>query len=299
MDGYAMLREIADLGFEYAELSHGIRIVLVPGILRAVQEGVIKISSTHNFCPLPTGVVQPMPNLFEPSAPEHKEHDQWLRHTKRSIEFASQVNSKVLVCHLGSVRFFLFNPARKIRMYLRDNPGAGHSDDARYKTLVARSLAKLQKRKEVYWDQVQASIREVTEHAAKHGVTLGFENREKFEELPMDSDFPAFIGGFPASAPIGYWHDAGHADIKESMGMIDHKEHLTANAARLIGFHLHDVSAQGQDHQAIGKGHIDFKMVSSFWKPEHRLVIELSPRVSVDDVRASKERVEALVSNLG
>ena len=44
-----MAKEIASLGFEYAELSHGIRITLVPGILRAVEEGVIKITSTHNF----------------------------------------------------------------------------------------------------------------------------------------------------------------------------------------------------------------------------------------------------------
>ena len=35
-DGYAMLAEIRDMGFEYAELSHGTRIVLVPGILKAV-----------------------------------------------------------------------------------------------------------------------------------------------------------------------------------------------------------------------------------------------------------------------
>jgi len=48
-DGFAMAKEIASLGFEYAELSHGIRITLVPGILRAVEEGVIKITSTHNF----------------------------------------------------------------------------------------------------------------------------------------------------------------------------------------------------------------------------------------------------------
>ena len=38
-DGRAMLREIRDLGFEYAELSHGIRISLMPGILEAVSAG--------------------------------------------------------------------------------------------------------------------------------------------------------------------------------------------------------------------------------------------------------------------
>ena len=51
-----MLREIRDLGFDYAELSHGIRISLLPGIFEAVDAGEIKISSLHNFCPLPMGV---------------------------------------------------------------------------------------------------------------------------------------------------------------------------------------------------------------------------------------------------
>ena len=32
-----MLQEIRDLGFEYAELSHGIRLSLVPGIMDAVD----------------------------------------------------------------------------------------------------------------------------------------------------------------------------------------------------------------------------------------------------------------------
>jgi len=44
-----MLREIRELGFEYAELSHGTRISLLPGILEAVDAGEIKISSLHNF----------------------------------------------------------------------------------------------------------------------------------------------------------------------------------------------------------------------------------------------------------
>ena len=139
-----MLREIADLGFEYVELSHGIRITLVPGILEAVEEGVVKVTSTHNFCPLPTGVVQAAPNLFEPSAADFREHDQWLRHTKRSIDFAAQVHASALVCHLGSVTFFWFNPARNIRNYLRDHPAAGREPDEKaYQALLHKSLHKL------------------------------------------------------------------------------------------------------------------------------------------------------------
>ena len=67
-DGYAMIQEIRELGFKQTELSHGIRMSLVPGIVKAVDEGLIKISSTHNFCTLPPSVSHAAPNLFQPSA---------------------------------------------------------------------------------------------------------------------------------------------------------------------------------------------------------------------------------------
>ena len=137
-----MLREMADLGFDQVELSHGVRIVLVPGFLKAVEEGVNKVGSTPNFCPLPIGVVQAAPNLFEPSATDHKEHEQWVRHTKRSIDFAAQVRARVLVCHLGSVSFFWSSPARKLKKYLSGKPNAVCDGDLKYTALVAKALEK-------------------------------------------------------------------------------------------------------------------------------------------------------------
>jgi sugar phosphate isomerase/epimerase len=291
-----MLREMADLGFDQVELSHGVRIVLVPGILKAVEEGMIKVGSTHNFCPLPIGVVQAAPNLFEPSATDHKEHEQWVRHTKRSIDFAAQVRARVLVCHLGSVSFFWSSPARKLKKYLSGKPNAGRDGDPKYTAHVAKALEKLRKRMKPFWAQTQASVLEVFDYAAVKGVKLGFENREKFEELPLDADYADFVAGLPEGSPAGYWHDTGHADIKQTMGLLDHRVHLTKNAPRLIGFHLHDVSASGQDHQPIGSGQIDFKMVSEFWRPGQELVLELSPRVKPEDVLRSKENLEALLA---
>lgn len=291
-----MLREIADLGFTHAELSHGIRIVLLPGVIRAVEEGVIKISSTHNFCPLPTGITQSAPNLFEPSVSDHREHEQWLRHTKRSLDFAAQMKSQVLVLHLGSVKFFWLNPARKLKTFVRKHPTATVPEDKEYRALLKKSCEKLRGRMMPYWQQVQKSIEEVREYAVSRGIRLGFENREKFEELPLDDDFETLIAGIPQPHIAGYWHDTGHADIKQSMGMLEHALHLQKNAGRLLGFHLHDVTADGKDHQPIGAGRIDFKMVSGFWRPEHLLTLELSPRVKIEDVVSSKRRVEELIA---
>ncbi len=291
-----MLQEIADLGFTHAELSHGVRITLVPGILKAVEEGIIRISSTHNFCPLPTGVNTAAPNIFEPSSADYREHDQWLRYTKRSIDFAAQVGARVLVCHLGSVKFFWLNPTRRLEAYLDGHPGLNAAEDPAYRKLLEKSLAKLRKRMGPYWAQTQESVAEVFAHAQAKGVTLGFENREAFDELPLDDDYAEFLAGLPADAPVGYWHDTGHAEIKQSMGLLDHRGMLEKMGPRLIGFHLHDVSAEGRDHQEIGSGRIDFGMISRHWRPEHRLTIELSPRLTPAQVRASKERVEALIA---
>jgi hypothetical protein len=83
------------------------------------------------------------------------------------------------------------------------------------------------------------------------------------------------------------------------MGLLRHREHLAAMAPWTIGWHLHDVDAQGRDHQPLGAGHIDFGMVSEFWRPEHLLTLEFSPRVSPDEVRTSKARIEALLARRG
>jgi sugar phosphate isomerase/epimerase len=291
-----MLREMADLGFEYVELSHGIRITLVPGILKAVEEGVIKVASCHNFCPLPTGVMHAAPNLYVCSSVDARERDQWMRHSKRTLDFAAQVKARKVVMHLGSVEFFWFNPAGKVDAYVDAHPDADLAQDAAYQKLLAKSLARLKDRMPVYWANTRQGISELLPYAEQKGIMLGFENREKFEELPLDADHPGLITAMAKPGACGYWHDTGHAQIKQTMALLNHREHLEKNAPNAIGFHLHDVSAEGRDHQAIGSGRIDFDMVSSFWRPEHTLVIELSPRLTPEEVLASKARVEELVA---
>lgn len=290
-----MLKEMAGLGFSHVELSHGTRITLVPGILKAVEEGVVKIGTTHNFCPLPTGVTQAAPNLFEPSTPDGREHEQWVRQTKRSLDFSAQVEAKILVMHLGSVKFLFGSPGPKLEAYADKHPGVDLRKDPKYLTLRDKAVAKMRKRMPSYWERVKASIEEVRVYAQERGIRLGFENREDFQELPMDPDFQELLESIQKPHTGGYWHDTGHAHIKESFGLLEHRQQLEKNAANLLGFHLHDVSPEGQDHQPIGSGKIDFNMVSSFWKPHHILVLEFSPRLSTEDVVSSKAKVDSLL----
>lgn len=284
-----MISEMVDLGFKSVELSHGIRISLVPGILRALQEGLVTICSTHNFCPLPTGIVTPAPNLFMPSAGEIREREQWLRHTRRSIDFAAQVGAKAVVLHLGSVQFFWMNPARKLRKFIRSNPDLPLPNHEKYRAVLDRASDRLEQKIPGFWQRSKESLLEIIPYAAERGIRLGVENRERFEELPRDCDIGEVFDLPQADLTLGYWHDCGHAQLKEGLGVLVHEEQLRRFGERLLGLHVHDVNEKGQDHQAVGSGKINFEMISRHIQPHHCVVLELSPRLSKDDVLRSRQ----------
>ncbi len=137
--------------------------------------------------------------------------------------------------------------------------------------------------------RIIASYERAIPWAKERNVRLCLENREGMEEMPIDADYADFIDKLPEHEHVGYWHDTGHAQIKHQLGLLDHREHLTAMADRLTGFHLHDVTETGRDHQVPGTGTIDFKMIAEFVRPEHTLVLELSPRLTREEVLASPE----------
>ena len=296
-DGYAMLQEMADLGFEYVELSHGIRILLLPGILQAVEEGVIQVSSTHNFCPLPAGVLKAAPNLFEPSNTDPREHQQWLRQTKRSLDFARQVKARALVCHLGSVVFFWFNPGAKLRAYWEKHPGlVAAAEDKPYQRKLARALAKIRRRMPPYWARTQASVKEILGYAAEQGVSLGLENREKFEELPIDADFPEFLASLPAGAARRLLARHRPRPIEAAAG--DDRPPRASGEKRFAPDRIPPPRRQRRGRRPSGRG----QRPDRFQDGEHVLASgapadsrNSGPRATVDDVRASKERLEALI----
>lgn len=280
-----MLTEMRELGFTRVELSHGIRMDLVPGILQAIGEGLVEISSIHNFCPLPSSAQGAAPNLFEPSTPRKRERLLWERYTERSIEFAGQVRAKAMVIHSGSIPFRFRSP----RSVLEQLPSPENT--------TARDLAlqRLSRKSAKSVRRVRENFSLLAETATRVGIQVGIENREDVLEIPLDAAFPEFLSEWPPESPFTYWHDTGHARIKERLGLLDHREHLQRLSSRLSGFHLHDVNDEGKDHQVPGTGSIDFGMIREFVRPEHILVAELSPRLSRDEVLRSRDfLVEAL-----
>lgn len=274
-----MMGEIRELGFERVELGHGVPVFLVPGILRAVDEGILEVGSVHNFCPLPVEADRAAPNFFQPSAKSRNESRAWLRQSLQTLELARRVKATHVVMHSGSVHFRFRSPAAVLASGVA-------ADEARRET----ALARLRKGSLAALDRTEFQFRTWLERVGEPMPRLAIENREGVLELPSDRDLPAFLGRFDPGS-VGYWHDTGHAEIKRRLGLLDPCTLLGELLERVAGFHLHDVDAAGRDHQAIGSGTINFRELAPFVRPETHLVLELHPRVARGEVVASRERL--------
>lgn len=286
-NGRAMLREIRELGFEYAELSHGTRISLLPGIMEAVDSGEIKISSVHNFCPLPMGVNFAAPNLYKFSAERERERSLALRYTLKTIEFAARVQARVAVLHLGRIEM------RDYTDKLLELVERGEKDSAKFAKLATECEEKRERRKDRALERVYGLLRQILPEAERCGVMLGCENREGLEELPIENDFHFMFRDLD-SPNLVYWHDTGHAQIKQNLGFIHHVLHVESLREKLFGLHIHDVQFPGRDHCAPGSGTIDFAALKPFVRPDHVKVFEFSPHMPVEELKAGVAHIKQL-----
>jgi sugar phosphate isomerase/epimerase len=286
-DGAAMLREVRELGFEYAELSHGTRITLLPGIVDAVDAGEIKISSLHNFCPLPMGVTYAAPNLFQFSAEKPREREMAIRYTLKTLEFATRVKAPLVVLHLGSIE--MKDYTRKLKDLLE----RGEKESRKYEKLCAEVIKKREAKKEDFVERVYDTLRKILPEAEARGIKLGVENREALEEIPLEPDFQFLFREF-TSPSLAYWHDTGHAQIKENFGFIHHALHLESLASRLAGFHIHDTQFPARDHCPPGTGGVDFAALKPSVRPEHIKVFEFSPSLTVEQVKSGAAHVKRI-----
>ena len=285
-----MLQEIRDMGFEYAELSHGIRLSLLPGVFSAVESGLIKISSLHNFCPLPIGVTHASPNLFKFTSLEVRERENAFKHTLKTLETAERVGAGLVVLHMGAIEMKDYTD-RLVEM-VED----GQKEHPKYIKLCDEAVEKREQRKEKHTAVAYDMLRRIEEQAASRNIRLGIENREAVEEIPFESDFLFFFKEF-RSPTVCYWHDTGHAQIKENIGFIHHVLHLESMASRLAGFHIHDVRFAGQDHCPPGTGCIDFEALARFVKPHHLKVFEMSPGLDAEEVLQGVAHIKKLWGN--
>ena len=176
---------------------------------------------------------------------------------------------------------------------LVDLIGEGKKDTPKYEKLCEEASLKREQKKEAYVARAHEMLSRLVPEAKKLGLKLGVENREALEEIPLESDLGFFFKEF-SDPTVCYWHDTGHAQIKENLGFIHHVLHLESFADRLAGFHIHDVEFPGRDHRAPGTGCVNFASLQPFVRPEHIKVFELSPSVPLEAAQKGIAHIKQL-----
>lgn len=80
-------------------------------------------------------------------------------------------------------------------------------------------------------------------------VKLGLENRVNYHEMPNAEEYDMIFNGLP-DAPVYMWHDIGHGEILNKLGLFDGIDVLSKYKNKLLGVHIHDVNNRFVDHLA-------------------------------------------------
>jgi sugar phosphate isomerase/epimerase len=278
--GDEMLKEIVDLGFDYIELGHGIRLSLMPGIQKMFEAGKVRFSSLHNFCPLPVEVMHASPDCYQLSAAYSRERERAIKQTFQTIDFAQRLGAPFIVMHLGEVPMrpdtdWFVARAKKRQLFSRK--------------YVRKKIEAVEKREAAappYLERVKEALKRIVEYATEKKIKLGIEGRRGYEEIPSEREIPPLLDELN-SPQVGYWHDFGHIQIKENLAFLDHAEWLKTIGPRTFGCHVQDCIWPAQDHQPPFAGDVDLPKLVPLLPKDCQFVWEMSPRKKPDEIRRS------------
>lgn len=281
-----ILREIKNLGLDTVEIGYTFPPVKIQELLSWLPRLGMKACSVHNFCPLPDDApsLRHVSNYYRLSAIDEEERRKAVAWTKRSVDTARESGCSVVVIHAGDVVIPEMPYRTLIDMY---EQGKGQT------AAFAETRVQYLKLRRVYADPyiaaVEKSLKEILDYAASCSIVIGLENRFYPHEIPNLEETGYFLSRLGTQGLV-YWHDTGHAQAHEAMGVSGQEDFLKLNQKYLYGSHLHDVIGI-EDHLAPFCGHIDFDRIFSYFSKEVIRVIEAHPPASAEQVRAAVKKL--------
>lgn len=285
-DGIGLIDEIKAIGFDTVELNFALTETIVEDILSLKNKGKINISSLHNICPLPKEIDpdEASPDYYSLASPDEEERTLAVEAAKNTISYAKKLDAKAVVLHIGRVQ---------IRDRMRDL-AAALDDKQRYNELKTDLIKERMDKKDGYLANVIKSLRRISPYAREMGIMLGIENRYYYREIPLIDEMAEIFRNFKPG-DLYYWHDIGHAQVFENLGLARHKDFLEGFRSRLIGVHLHDIIAPISDHKVPGTGMIDFRMIKPYLNEETIRVLEVHQPATADEVQRGAEYLEKIL----
>jgi sugar phosphate isomerase/epimerase len=281
--GKQIIEQILDMGFDAIELGHGLSASVVHEMLELRKTIPFAVSSLHNFCPLPPEMLVDQPDCYEFTSPRQGDRERAVRLTLQTIDMAERFEAPVVVLHTGRIR------ALKLTSRLRALVEKGKFLSKEFAHAKLEAVESRERTGPTYTRRASECLREILAYASNKGIRIGIENREHYEAVPSEREFEDFLH-LLNSPNVGYWHDFGHAQIKQNLALLDHEDLLDRMGRGAIGCHVHDVKWPFQDHCPPFSGEIKYaKLVPKL--PEGCLfVFELRPRIPREQIIEAAHR---------
>ena len=285
--GASIVDEIKAIGFDTVELNFALAQDAVDEILSMKDRGEIEVSSLHNMCPLPPEISpeKASPDHYSLSSSDEEERKKAVRIAENTILYAKRFGARAIVLHAGRV------PTKDL---MRDL-AATMEDVKRFTEFRERMVLKRREDGKDCLSNVIRSLEELVPFAMDLGVAIGVENRYYYREIPIMEEFEELFSHFKKDE-LYYWHDVGHAEVFDRLGLASHKELLRRFSGRLIGIHLHDIIGPVTDHRAPGKGTFDFNMIKPYIKPGTILVMEVHGPATAEEMRLGADHLMKVLS---
>lgn len=261
IDMRQLLLEIKETGLNAVELGYKLTVPQLGQIVPLLTELNLKVSSVHNFCPLPDDHPSPRhpSNYYRLTALDQAERVLAVLWTKKAIDTAVRVGAQVVVIHAGTVEMADDLSEKLFKSYKVSDQGSEAFAQVRQRFIEERKAAR-----GPYMDAIIKSLTDVLAYAQDCNIKIGLETRYYPTEIPNDQEIGELLAKFHRQG-LWYWHDVGHAEANDRLGIYDHHACLRRYAEQLIGFHLHGVKIL-RDHHAPLEGDFDIKQVYPFIK---------------------------------
>jgi len=284
-DADSIVGAITDAGFDTLELSFDLTGKTVDGILALAKKGAVNVVSLHNMCPLPAGVApeKASPDYFSLSSTDEDERMKAVEVTRETIRYAHDFRAKAVILHAGRVNV----PDRTREL-------AGSAVNRDHFEKIKREMIESRRRAErPFFEKAIKSLEELIPCARQYSVALGIENRYYYREIPSFDELKAIFSRF-APGELFYWHDTGHAEVFDRLGIVAHEDLLKHLADRLLGVHLHDIMKILDDHKAPLTGTFEFKKLLPFVGKDTIKVLEPHQPATVQEITRGRDYLEKL-----
>ncbi|MBU1864551.1 MAG: sugar phosphate isomerase/epimerase [Candidatus Omnitrophica bacterium] len=282
-----MLAEIKANGFDRIELSHHLSSERLEELIVSLDIFDIKVVSVHNFCPLPSKprLDRSTSDYYRLSSLKEDECRNAVEYTKRTIDTAKRLSAEVVVLHAGTVELEKEYGWEMTGLY-----AAGKRDSREFRDLKREFLIERADKKLPHLEAAEKSLKEILDYAFNTRVKIGLETRCYPEEIPNFDEIAYFLNLF-GDHGLYYWHDTGHGEVSERLGMASHVEFLKAYSNRMIGIHIHDVRGI-TDHLVPFTGDLDFSKIAPYIPDDVIKVIEVNSQATSSEIKQVSDKFD-------